>query len=102
MPVERPVSAGEPMALGALPVTVIPPPGARLDASKTSPSNDTVQFLVGDVTYWLHARRWSGSLDEFTTKSATSAAPGRAFSGWRTSATSQPSRECPAVALATP
>jgi len=65
---------------GRLPVTVIPPPGARLDASKTSPSNDTVQFLVGDVTYWLHARRWSGSLDEFTTKSATSAAPGRGCS----------------------
>jgi hypothetical protein len=35
LPAERPVSSTEPMALGELPVTVIPPRGARLDTTRT-------------------------------------------------------------------
>ncbi|HEX4247528.1 MAG TPA: hypothetical protein VH008_06650, partial [Pseudonocardia sp.] len=64
LPAQRPVPADRPMALGALPVTVVPPPGARLDATQTRPRADTVQFLVGDVEYWLRASEYTGSLSE--------------------------------------
>jgi hypothetical protein len=64
LPTQRPVPAGQPLALGDLPVTVVPPPGARLDATETDPGTNTVQFVVGDVEYWLQAEEFDGSLAE--------------------------------------
>ncbi|HWN35947.1 MAG TPA: hypothetical protein VNP03_24560 [Pseudonocardia sp.] len=62
LPTQRLVPTDQPMALGALPVTVVPPPGARLDATHTRPDQDTVQFVVGGVEYWLRASEYPGSL----------------------------------------
>jgi hypothetical protein len=78
LPTERAVPADRPMALGALPVTVVPPPGARLDSTQTRPREDTVQFVVGGVEYWLRASEYTGSLPELADRArrTRSAEPG--------------------------
>ena len=79
LPAQRPVPTDQPMALGALPVTVVPPPGALLDATQTRPRDDTVQFQVGDVEYWLRATKYTGSLPELADRARQTRAAEKGF-----------------------
>jgi hypothetical protein len=79
LPPQRPVPTDQPMALGALPVTVVPPPGAQLDATQTRPDQDTVQFLVGGVEYWLRASEYAGSLPELADRARRTREAERGF-----------------------
>jgi hypothetical protein len=64
LPGQRPLPVDQPLALGGLPVTVTPPRGAVLDATRTKPDADTVQLVVGGVEYQLAAAEFDGSLAE--------------------------------------
>ncbi|MFC7764308.1 hypothetical protein ACFQY4_44750 [Catellatospora bangladeshensis] len=54
-------------------VTVAPPPGARVDASKTRPGSEraTVMFLVGDVRYLIVVQPFDGPIGEAAEKLRT-------------------------------
>jgi hypothetical protein len=65
VPAARPVPAGEPYEVGG-DVTVVPPPGALVDVTKSRPGTDrgTALFLVGPVRYAVLATPFTGTLDE--------------------------------------
>ncbi len=67
IPAVRAVISGQPYTVGAG-VTVLPPPGASLDATQTRPGTVTGQvlFYVGTVRYALVATPYTGSLSEAT------------------------------------
>jgi hypothetical protein len=54
-------------------VSVTPPPGARVDASKTRPGEEraTVMFLVGDVRYLIVVQPFTGQIGEAAEKLRT-------------------------------
>ncbi|RSM56434.1 hypothetical protein DMB66_34515 [Actinoplanes sp. ATCC 53533] len=63
LPADRPVSADRPYAVGGG-VTVVPPPGSRIDVTETRPTDDegTVLFRIGPVRYLITVRRFDGDL----------------------------------------
>ena len=68
IPAVRAVVSGRPYLVGAG-VTVVPPPGASLDATQTRPGVTTGQvlFYIGTVRYTLVATPFSGTLGEAAT-----------------------------------
>ena len=63
LPADRPVPSDRPYAVGGG-VTVVPPPGARIDVTKTRPTDDsgTALFRLGPVRYLIIVRRFEGDL----------------------------------------
>jgi hypothetical protein len=63
LPADRPVPTDRPYAVGGG-VTVVPPPGARIDVTETRPDDDagTVLFRLGPVRYLITVRRFDGDL----------------------------------------
>lgn len=63
LPADRPVPAGRPYAVGGG-VTVVPPPGSRIDVTETRPTDDagTALFRLGPVRYLITVRRFDGDL----------------------------------------
>lgn len=63
LPADRPVPTDRPYAIGGG-VTVVPPPGARIDVTETRPTQDagTVLFRLGPVRYLITVRRFDGDL----------------------------------------
>jgi len=63
LPAERPVPADRPYVIGGG-VTVVPPPGARIDVTETRPTHDagTVLFRIGPVRYLITVRPFDGNL----------------------------------------
>ncbi|HKT00096.1 MAG TPA: hypothetical protein VJT31_11235 [Rugosimonospora sp.] len=64
LPSAKPVAADRPYAVDAN-VTVVPPPGATVDVTRTRPAGDrgTALFLLGGVRYALVAQPFTGGLD---------------------------------------
>ncbi len=60
---ERALPADRPYAVGGG-VTVVPPPGSRIDVTETRPAADggTVLFRLGPVRYLITVRRFNGDL----------------------------------------
>jgi len=65
LPADRPVTAGEPYQVGAG-VTVIPPPHAMIDVTKTRPGQDrgTALFILDSVRFVIVVVPFGGTLDE--------------------------------------
>jgi hypothetical protein len=65
LPAARPVPAGRPYPVGGG-VSLVPPPGALLDVTKTRPGRDrgTVLFLVGPVRFVVVVMPSAGSLTD--------------------------------------
>lgn len=65
LPAGRPVAAGVPYTVGGQ-VTLVPPPGASIDVSRTRPAADrgTVLFVVDDVRVAVVVAPFRGSLAE--------------------------------------
>jgi hypothetical protein len=63
LPAERPVSALRPYPVGGG-ITVVPPPGATIDVTRTRPGDaaGTVLFVVGPVRYAIVVRPFDGDL----------------------------------------
>ena len=63
LPAERPVPADRPYAVGGG-VTVVPPPGSRIDVTETRPTDEegTALFRLGPVRYLITVRRFDGDL----------------------------------------
>lgn len=63
LPADRPVPADRPYAVGGG-VTVVPPPGSRIDVTETRPTDDegTALFRLGPVRYLITVRRFDGDL----------------------------------------
>jgi hypothetical protein len=63
LPADRPVPSDRPYAVGGG-VTVVPPPGARIDLTETRPTDDagTALFRLGPVRYLITVRRFDGDL----------------------------------------
>ena len=63
LPADRPVSSDRPYAVGGG-VTVVPPPGSRIDVSETRPTDDagTALFRLGPVRYLITVRPFDGDL----------------------------------------
>jgi hypothetical protein len=63
LPSERPVRAGQPYPVGAG-VTVVPPPGATVDLSRTRPGDGegNALFRLGPVQYAIAVRPFDGDL----------------------------------------
>jgi hypothetical protein len=63
LPADRPVPSDRPYVVGGG-VTVIPPPGARIDVTETRPADDsgTVLFRLGPVRYLITVGRFDGDL----------------------------------------
>jgi hypothetical protein len=63
VPAARPIAEGRPYEIGAG-VTVLPPPGAALDVTRSRPGTDrgTALFLLGGVRYALTALPFDGDL----------------------------------------
>lgn len=64
LPADRPVRAGVPYPVGAG-VTVVPPPAAMLDVTKTRPGPDggTALFVLDTIRYAIVVGPFSGTLD---------------------------------------
>src|SRR5215468_787424 len=64
VPDTRAVPAGQPYGVGGG-ITVIPPPGARLDVTRTRPRSDrgSVLFVLGEVRYAVLVLPYSGGLE---------------------------------------
>jgi hypothetical protein len=64
LPAERPVPSDRPYAVGGG-VTVVPPPGSRLDVTETRPTatSGTALFRLGPVRYLITVRRFDGDLN---------------------------------------
>lgn len=67
LPNAKPVAADRPYLIASR-VSVVPPPGAALDVTRTRPAADrgTALFLLGGVRYALTARPFSGGLGAAT------------------------------------
>src|SRR2546421_9680113 len=61
LPAARPVPVDQPYPLGSG-VTVVPPPGARLDVTTSVPGRTL--FVLGGVRYMLVVEPFGGTLDE--------------------------------------
>ncbi|MFI5495312.1 hypothetical protein [Actinoplanes sp. NPDC051859] len=63
LPADRAVPTDRPYAIGGG-VTVVPPPGARIDVTETRPANDsgTVLFRLGPVRYLVSVQPYHGTL----------------------------------------
>lgn len=63
LPAERPITSGAPYRVAAG-VTVVPPPGARLDVAGTRPGDKrgTVLFRIGRVRYAIEVEPFAGDL----------------------------------------
>ena len=63
LPADRPVPSDRPYVVGGG-VTVVPPPGSRIDLTQTRPADDagTVLFRLGPVRYLIIVRRFEGDL----------------------------------------
>jgi hypothetical protein len=63
LPSDRPVPADRPYAIGGG-VSVVPPPGSRIDVTDTRPTDDagTALFRLGPVRYLIVVRRFDGDL----------------------------------------
>jgi hypothetical protein len=61
LPADRPVPAGHPYDLGSR-VSVVPPPGALLDVTRTRPGS--TMFVLGRVRYLLVVAAADGTLDD--------------------------------------
>jgi hypothetical protein len=63
LPADRPVPADRPYAIGGG-VTVVPPPGARVDVTETRPTDDsgTALFRLGPVRYVITVQPFGGDL----------------------------------------
>ena len=64
LPSDRPVASDRPYAVGGG-VTVVPPPGSRIDVTETRPAehSGTVLFRLGPVRYLITVRRFEGDLN---------------------------------------
>ena len=64
LPADRPVASDRPYAVGGG-VTVVPPPGSRIDVTETRPAehSGTVLFRLGPVRYLITVRRFEGDLN---------------------------------------
>jgi hypothetical protein len=84
IPAVRAVAEGKPYLVGAG-VTVLPPPGASLDATQTRPGQSIGQvlFYIGSIRYTLVATPYTGSLAEATMhlRSTITAKPGYQVTG---------------------
>jgi len=69
LPAERPVPAGQRHVVGGG-VTVLPPPGAMLDVTKTRPRADrgTALFVLGSVRYVIVVDPFVGTLPAAATR----------------------------------
>lgn len=63
LPADRAVPTDRPYAVGGG-VTVVPPPGSRIDVTGTRPAGDegTALFRLGPVRYLVSVRRFDGDL----------------------------------------
>jgi hypothetical protein len=63
LPADRPVPSDRPYAVGAG-VTVVPPPGSRIDLTETRPAGQSGKalFRLGPVRYLITVRRFDGDL----------------------------------------
>jgi hypothetical protein len=63
LPADRPVPSDRPYAIGGG-VTVVPPPGARIDVTETRPTDDsgTALFRLGPVRYLITVQPFDGDL----------------------------------------
>lgn len=63
LPADRAVPTDRPYAVGGG-VTVVPPPGSRIDVTGTRPTEDegTALFRLGPVRYLISVRRFDGDL----------------------------------------
>jgi hypothetical protein len=63
LPADRPVASDRPYVVGGG-VTVVPPPGARIDVTETRPTDNsgTALFRLGSVRYLITVRRFDGDL----------------------------------------
>jgi hypothetical protein len=84
VPAVRAVAAGKPYLVGGG-VTVLPPPGANLDATRTRPGATTgeVLFDIGSVRYAVVATPFTGTLGEAALhlRSTITAKPGYQVTG---------------------
>jgi|GEM_PF-1908533 len=69
LPADRPVAAGRPYQVGAG-VTVVPPPAAVVDVTKTRPAADrgSALFVLDTVRYAIVVTPFDGSLDQAATR----------------------------------
>jgi hypothetical protein len=69
MPADRPVAGNAPFRVGAG-VSVLPPPGASIDLTRTRPDDDrgTAVFVVGGVRLQVVVAPFRGDLDEAARK----------------------------------
>ncbi|MFI5935965.1 hypothetical protein [Actinoplanes sp. NPDC051494] len=69
LPSERPVRDDRPYTIGGG-VTVVPPPGARIDVTETRPAQDngSVLFRLGPVRYLITVRQFDGTLQDAATR----------------------------------
>lgn len=63
LPADRPVPSDRPYPIGGG-VTVVPPPGARVDVTETRPTDETgtALFRLGPVRYVISVRPFKGDL----------------------------------------
>lgn len=63
LPSDRPVPTDRPYKIGGG-VTVVPPPGSRIDVTETRPADDsgTVLFRLGPVRYLVSVQPYDGTL----------------------------------------
>lgn len=69
LPAERPVAAHRPYVVGGG-VSVVPPPGAMLDVTRTRPGarQGTALFVIGPVRYVIVVVPFDGDLDAATAR----------------------------------
>jgi hypothetical protein len=65
LPADRPIPAGQPYLVGGG-ITVVPPPHAMVDVTKTRPATDrgTALFVLDTVKYAIAVAPFTGTLDE--------------------------------------
>lgn len=63
LPAARSVTAGQPITIGHG-VTIVPPAGAALDVTQTSPAKAQILLTIGGIQLRVQATEYDGNLDE--------------------------------------
>lgn len=88
LPAARPVDAGEPLTIGHG-VTIVPPKGAALDVTRTSPAKAQILLTIGGIQLRVQASEYDGTLDDLAERLRRRITHER---GYQVSAREQPTR----------
>lgn len=88
LPAARAVVAGQPITIGHG-VTIVPPPGAALDVTRTSPAKAQVLLTIGGIQLRVQASECDDTLDELAERLRRRITHER---GYQVSAHEQPAR----------